>query len=443
MKFNLIFIVTIFLGVFTEVLPLFAQDDYPVTQIPNVTNRLNDIAFLPNTNEVIIVGNNIILKSEYDGHSWRKVFGGEDSIFYDGIWMAISDSNPQIPILTSIHAFNSKKVIVAGGIYQNDKSYHHLLLLSNDGGNSWDQILNEPSPDTISRFPFPPNYVKGVLNDIYFIDEETGWAVDNGLVMKTIDGGNNWNYFPLNNLETNRFHIEVFTSISFIDKNVGWISSAVSNFSDEYGGIGGTILKSEDGGENWKDDGNIGGRILENIYLNKNSKSYKGWAAGGRSAGDIITGDYVIAQLDSNLKWDFYPIDNSYTEYPFTRIDVNINGVGCCIGQNGQYRTTNNWGEDWYYDYKHYDFKRININSVAVSDNNRIIGVGNEGVIIYIDDFLSIKPNVEYKPIKTKTIESSIPFDLGGRKLKSLTNISKGIVLYKTPHGIIKRYKYY
>lgn len=76
----------------------------------------------------------------------------------------------------------------------------------------------------------------GVNNDIYsvhFINHSEGWAVGNGIVLKTKNGGNDW--IKINSPD----NISFFTSVFFIDSNTGWLSGA------------GGIYKTTDGGESW------------------------------------------------------------------------------------------------------------------------------------------------------------------------------------------------
>src|SRR5438477_10462926 len=68
---------------------------------------------------------------------------------------------------------------------------------------------------------FMPNLNGRQINDITFIDSLTGYAVtnnlspnDTGYILKTINGGNNWNL----NLTINR----IFSRIKFIYNNTGF-----------------------------------------------------------------------------------------------------------------------------------------------------------------------------------------------------------------------------
>jgi photosystem II stability/assembly factor-like uncharacterized protein len=97
--------------------------------------------------------------------------------------------------------------------------YFGTIFSTSDGGNNW-----------IPGQSFP------VLKEAYFIDQHTGWVVDNwdantGRIHKTTDGGLNWTIQI-----TGTPNIRLF-SIFLIDANMGW---AV--------GDNGTILRTTNGG---------------------------------------------------------------------------------------------------------------------------------------------------------------------------------------------------
>ncbi len=72
------------------------------------------------------------------------------------------------------------------------------------------------------------------LNDIFFLDTNTGWAVgDGGVILKTSNGGTSWSV-------TNHTSCIGLNKIFFVSSLVGW---AV--------GIYGTIIKTTDGGQTW------------------------------------------------------------------------------------------------------------------------------------------------------------------------------------------------
>ena len=73
---------------------------------------------------------------------------------------------------------------------------------------------------------------------IYFTNSNTGWAVGAGIILKTTDGGTNWN--P----QITGTSYQLY-SVHFSDSNFGWAVGYDGNASS------GIILKTTDGGINW------------------------------------------------------------------------------------------------------------------------------------------------------------------------------------------------
>jgi hypothetical protein len=81
-----------------------------------------------------------------------------------------------------------------------------------------------------------PIMSKGRTDDIWFSDENIGWAVNsNGQILSTIDGGHNWS-------EQLRLPDVYLRCISFSDKTHGWVGTLTAS---------NRLFKTIDGGENW------------------------------------------------------------------------------------------------------------------------------------------------------------------------------------------------
>lgn len=80
----------------------------------------------------------------------------------------------------------------------------------------------------------PANSLSWRFEDIFFIDEQTGWAVDGGgQILKTTNAGNSWvQQF------TNSDYF--FRSVEFLDENIGFAGTLSS-----------ALFKTEDGGQTW------------------------------------------------------------------------------------------------------------------------------------------------------------------------------------------------
>ena len=94
---------------------------------------------------------------------------------------------------------------------------------------------------TFSTLSFPYN-----LNDVYFVNDSVGFAVgDNGVILSSNDGGDNWTV--VSSGTTNNL-----VDILFYNDTVGYICSMDDgNPSNGSSGVGGTLLKTNDGGNTW------------------------------------------------------------------------------------------------------------------------------------------------------------------------------------------------
>lgn len=113
------------------------------------------------------------------------------------------------------------------------------LYRTEDNGVTWSNI----SPAANIKFDSNPKY--GI--DIFFLEKNNGWLIRNGqgvnetVVLRTTDGGNQWKISSLPKSD----HIK---GISFISPTRGWImtSSATSMGKEEK-----YLYRTDDGGANW------------------------------------------------------------------------------------------------------------------------------------------------------------------------------------------------
>ncbi|MCF6341953.1 MAG: YCF48-related protein [Bacteroidales bacterium] len=116
------------------------------------------------------------------------------------------------------------------------------------------------------------------LNDVFFTDSQTGWAVGNdGTIVNTTDGGQTW--APQASGTT-----EILRAVFFIDANTGW---AVG------GTLSKTMIKTTDGGSSWQNiaPGNIVANLMYDIaFADVNT----GWLA---------TFDSIYMTSDGGTTW--------------------------------------------------------------------------------------------------------------------------------------------
>ena len=137
-------------------------------------------------------GRRDILKSGDGGETWTVINSGST----EGAWMDFVDQNNGWLVTTSPNP-------------------PYEIQKTTDGGNSWATqfVFNGYSQDS-SGFDY-----------IQFVDINHGWvAGDNGKVLKTTNGGINWDYVTNSGVNQD----EDCKTLFFLDENIGWIPSKTS-----------------------------------------------------------------------------------------------------------------------------------------------------------------------------------------------------------------------
>ncbi len=229
-------------------------------------------------NTVFIVGHkdyaSFIFKTTDGGASWTR-----KTLTYQGLY--------------GIHFIDSLRGFVVG------ENSDAIILSTQDGGETWvsTEIKN----------------ASGQLNDVFFVDQNAGWAVGRNLVLKTLDGGQSWQRLEaLNN--------GIYNAVSFNTENTGWI-------------VGRDItLKTIDAGQNWEvQDSNY--TFYDIFFLDENI----GWFSGsyGRVRKTVDGGNSWFFRSTPRRIWGLLSIHF-----------VNEN-KGWAIGSNGTQYETQNGGEQW------------------------------------------------------------------------------------------------
>lgn len=232
-----------------------------------------------------------------------------------------------------------------------------LLLAGNTCAAEW-EILRQDKLDTHFK-------------DIYFVDENIGWAVGiRGVVAHTIDGGLEWIKQDSGVDET-----YVLDKICFSDGNRGWIIGSMRAFR---AGIGAVILHTQDGGTTWE-------RQYESDKEDMADMDFvgaeKGWIAGITLHDGEITG--TILHTDDGENW----------EAQFEMEDVQLSGIdfinqneGWAVGYNTD---GGNWllfhtidsGDSWQEQAR---FDRYRLSDIYFIDSQTGWAIGN--TIIYTND---------------------------------------------------------
>ena len=180
------------------------------------------------------------------------------------------------------------------------------ILRTTNGGTDWVEQFSDNSI--------------GVYNAIYFSNVNNGWIVgDAGKVLKTTDGGANWNFVTNSGINPNERSKAVF----FLDANTGWISTK--------DGLGnGIIQQTTNGGVSWSTqvtplNNPQGGNSIYSIYF---FDAQNGWLTGGDSHICHYTGTTDISDDISSI--NKFELQQNYPNpfNPRTTIKFDISDVG-------------------------------------------------------------------------------------------------------------------
>ncbi len=249
----------------------------------------------------------------------------------------------------------------------------HNIQKTMDGGNKWLEYI-------ISDFDSNGIFFQG--NDLYFIDEMTGWAVGfyydsntNGAsIFKTHNGGEKWKLtskYP--NSDPNKNYI--LNSIHFLNENIGW---AV--------GESGLILKYLPLYDHWVTVENVTDLPLKKVLF---TDPKTGWISGEYNDGTELH-SVLLKSLNGGLTWSDqnfkYLINDIYFSDPF-------HGwvVGSDTTNRGIILATQNGGEQWQIQLNNLTaplnaIHFSNDNGWAVGDHGLIVRTENSGSSWIVED---------------------------------------------------------
>ena len=298
-------------------------------------NNMYDIEFKNELTGIAIGG------SVYKGGvAYRTIDGGKT---WQEIALPVGFSGRAISIV------NDKICIVGGG---------GGIVVSNDGGNTWQLVTKIPSStlyiidkigdNTIIASGFYGLFMRSddlgetwttsyvadknvcpTVSDLSFLDANTGFAAQrNRVVAKTTDGGKTWTQIMKDTMSTfvNNYGIQ------FLDANTGFVvGKCGSNVSAFY--------KTTDGGQTWSSliaDPNLTNELNTVYFFDENN----GVVAGDESA--------LAYTTDGGATWTKVVPNNSPAGvYDFEEIEFLNDSFGLCGGE--QLIKSNDGGKTWEY----------------------------------------------------------------------------------------------
>ncbi len=176
-----------------------------------------------------------------------------------------------------------------------------VILTTKDGGRTWMQSESG---------------VEYLLQDMSFINADTGWAAGSdletrkrGVILHTKDGGRTWQK-QFETYSPNIFTSHLFSAVTFLGFNDGWAlaSDFVDNFSIP------KIYRTIDGGNNWSIIGHASGHLSEMSMASLDTIWGGGYSFGKSTDGGLNwqhqawPSDYVavvvdIHQIDGQTGW--------------------------------------------------------------------------------------------------------------------------------------------
>lgn len=212
------------------------------------------------------------------------------------------------------------------------------ILCTEDGGKTWVERLGIK---TRTR-----NVINGSLINIQgmsFSDANNGWAVGgNGMVggsdvqiLKTEDGGKNWRMISRNNVNA-----------YFVDSKVGWFVQYDTKLTKS------SLVGTVDGGITWVTQKQFEHYVnIEWFFIDK----LTGWAAGeqfGHNSGGTTILDYFILKTsDGGKTWIIQLEEPSghYNTYSDALLDIHFinRDIGWIVGSKGRIYHTEDGGQHW------------------------------------------------------------------------------------------------
>jgi photosystem II stability/assembly factor-like uncharacterized protein len=196
---------------------------------------------------------------------------------------------------------------------------------------------------------------------VSFLNRYTGWACGlNGAMLKTTNGGNNWD------IQTTNIVGKELRNVNVIDSNILY---SVGFFE--------TIIKTTNGGQNWNiiRDGQIGNgnSYWSSYFINQNT----GWICG--------SGSLIFKTTNGGITFDSVSIPTGYLYDIYFRNP--LEGLACGDGA-AMYKTTNG-GLNWYYitvpvgtqasRFKQFSFINNNTGFIVGQENNKLYKTVNFG----------------------------------------------------------------
>jgi len=200
-----------------------------------------------------------------------------------------------------------------------------------------------------------------LLNKLFFIDNNTGWAEGDGAtIINTTDGGISWNTLYS---AVDTYILDIF----FLNENLGWVL-----FWDSNPPIASKILKTTNGGLDWVTEICPGeNTFFRSIYF---LDSLTGFVAGSKIFKTTDGGEYWFGVNVSDV--DTIPPD--FSMLPVNKIDFSNSQIGYACGGHLDLAGVIWWTTDGGYNWTAKRSGPDPINDFYIFDSLNVIGLGGD-----------------------------------------------------------------
>ena len=205
------------------------------------------------------------------------------------------------------------------------------------------------------------------LRAVFFLDHNRGWAVGSkGTLLKTTDGGLNWKTSAAPT-------VSIVRDIFFLDEQNGWLVCEANQYELKSSlDTRAYLMRTTDGGENWKRVELKGFDVDSVLVRAVFSRGGRGWAFGEQGA--------IYTTRDSGETWERLQSPTRHLLLGGTFVD---DDRGWIVGAGATIIQTSDGGDTWYQSRLPQVEKRVRSTAASFIDNRNGWAVGSAGNVVH------------------------------------------------------------
>ena len=203
------------------------------------------------------------------------------------------------------------------------------------------------------------------LRSVFFLDRDRGWAVGSkGTLLKTDDGGQNWKPHPAPTTA-------IVRDIFFLDEHNGWLVCEVNIYElQTKDQVRAFLMKTTDGGENWTRIDLKGIDVNSALVRAVFSRGGRGWSFGENGL--------IYTTRDSGETWTALLSPTRHLLLGGFFVD---DDRGWLVGAGATIIQTSDGGETWYQSRLPQVEKHVRFTAASFVDNRIGWAVGSRGSV--------------------------------------------------------------